>query len=90
MHHPHQGVPLCSMLNPSTRLPTRPPAPDFGFDAMQRDRYLGGWIAAGFYLVGERHQRVGPGGAGLGGRVVSRALKACWQSLARMRMSTPQ
>ena len=25
---------------------------DFGFDAAERDRYLGGYIAAAFYLVG--------------------------------------
>lgn len=27
-------------------------AEDFGFDETERDKYLGGWIAAGFYLVG--------------------------------------
>ena len=40
------------LLLPRERAPAPAPRADFGFDARQRDRMLGGWIAAAFYLVG--------------------------------------
>lgn len=41
---------LCLFIPPPALL--IPPPADFGFDDAQRDRMLGGWIAAAFYLVG--------------------------------------